>query len=260
MATNHNDGLLYIDNANKNIYFYDTDVPLLKKLGKILVEDYPKYQVLAFDNLPDFKDDLIKERPTLLIMEITEESAEEVLEIVRKIRGDVVDKSVPIVFTGIRENLEKYSREIQNFDIHVIPKAIRVPLFKSVIQTAITEANTMQVDIITLQEGEHLFLDGDTAESIYIIKKGQLEVYKNHDGEDFVLGKIKDGEVVGEMAFLEGNRRSASVRALEECEILNIHLANLREYLGSQPFWLEMILHALVERLYEANKKIVGKK
>lgn len=258
MPTSHKDGFLYIDNANKNIYFYDTDVTLLKKLGTLLVEDYPKYQILAFDNLPDFKNDLIKERPTILIMEITEESAEEVFSIVKEVRSNVLNKDTPIVLTGIRENLDKYSREINTFEIHVVPKAIRIPLFRSVIQVAITEANTMQVDIITLQEGEHLFRDDDTADSIYIIKKGQLEVYKDHDGEKFILGKIKDGEVVGEMAFLEGNRRSASVRALEECEILNIHLSNLKEYLGSQPFWLEMILHALVDRLYQANKKILS--
>lgn len=260
MPSTHKDGLLYIDNADKNIFFYDKDIPLLKKIGKLLLEEYPKYQILAFDNLPDFKDDLITQRPTLLILELTEDSHDEVFEIVRNVRGDNLLKDTPIVFTGIREVLENHAREISNFNIYTVPKAIRIPLFKSVVQTALTEATSMQVDIMTLQPGECLFIQGDTAHAIYIIKTGQLEVYQTHDGEDFILGKINDGEVVGEMAFLEGNRRSASVRALEECEVLKLQLDNLRSYLSSQPFWLEMILHALVDRLMQANQKLVENK
>lgn len=260
MPSDHQDEILYIDNPNKSIFFYDRDIQLLKKLGGLLVDDYPKHEVIAFDNLDDFSDELLKTRPEVFILEYHSEEKVKIFDLIRSWKKDSLVKDIPIIFLGIRESLEEVKKEIAQFDIFMVPKAVRIPLFKSVVQTALTEANSMKVDKITLKQGENLFLQGDAASKIYITKKGQLEVYHSHDGEDFILGKIGEGEVVGEMAFLEGDKRSASVRALEEVEVLALDISNIKSYLSSQPFWLDMILHALVHRLREANQKLSHEK
>lgn len=250
--------LLYVDNPNKNIYLLDSDVSLLKKLGNALVEDYPAFQVLAFDNWEDLKDDLLKERPTLFILELAGGNEAYFFDFIRSLKKDDLLKDIPVIVTGTRDVLAQCQSDISKFDLHEVPKAIRMPTFMSMVQTCLTEASSLKVEVIHLQAGENLFLQGDKARMIYITRVGQLEVYHTQDGEDFVLGVVGESEILGEMAFLEKKPRSASVRALEHCEVLGLNIENLHSYLEAQPFWLTLMLNGLVSRLKEANKKKIN--
>lgn len=255
MPSSIDEGLLYVDNPNKNIFFLDHDVDVLRKLGNILVEDYPSFQILAFDNWVDLNDDLLKERPTLFILELIRNQEKVFFEFIRELKKNPLLKDTPIIVTGTRDILMEFDKDIHKFECQVVPKAIRVPHFKSVVQACLNEASSLKVEIISLVQGENLFLQGDASRNIFIAKKGQLEVYHVRDGEEFILGRICEGEVVGEMAFIENINRTASVRALERCEVISLDLSNLHQYLEAQPFWLTMILKALVERLRDANQK-----
>lgn len=259
MPSKVEDDLLYVEGPNKNIFLLDKDIPTLKKLGNVLVEEYPNFHILAFDNWEDLEDDLIKEKPLVLILELTNEDSEKFFDFVRGLKKDNLTKDIPIMVTGTRDILAKNQHDISKFDLHQIPKAIRIPHFKSVVQACLNEAASMSVELITLNQGENLFLQGDRAQHIYITKSGQLEVYQTRDGDDFILGVVNEREVVGEMAFLERMPRSASVRAKERCEVLSLNLENLHSYLDAQPFWLSMILHSLVDRLRSTNKKLFEK-
>ncbi len=259
MPSKIEDDLLYVEGPNKNIFLYDKDVQTLKKLGGVLVEEYPSFQILAFDNWEDLADDLISEKPQVMILELVDSESSQFFDFIRDLKKDTLTKDIPLMVTGTREVLNKHQHDISKFNLHQIPKAVRIPFFKSVVQACLNEASSMNVELITLEQGENLFLQGDSAKNIYITKSGQLEVYHTVDGEDFILGVIKEREVVGEMAFLEKAPRSASVRAKEHCEILCLNLDNLHSYLEAQPFWLSMILSSLVDRLREANKKIITK-
>lgn len=259
MPSKVEDELLYVEGPNKNIFLLDKDIPTLKKLGNVLVEEYPSFQILAFDNWEDLEDDLIKEKPVVFILELTREESNKTFDFIRAIKKDTLTKDIPIMITGTRDVLGEFQHDIGKFDLHQIPKAIRIPQFKSVVQACLNEASSMNVELITLEQGENLFLQGDRAQHIYITKSGQLEVYQTGDGDDFILGVIREREVVGEMAFLEKRPRSASVRAKEHCEILSLNLENLHAYLEAQPFWLSMILHSLVDRLRQTNQKLFEK-
>ncbi|GEM_PF-2998904 len=258
MPSSVDEGLLYINNPNKNIYILDHEVDVLKKLGNILVEEYPSFQILAFDNWEDLNDDLISEIPTLFILELMRGQESVFFDFVRKIKKDSIMKDVPIIVLGHRDILLDCDSDIHKFECQTVPKAVRVPHFKSVVQACLNEARSLKVEVITLEQGENLFLQGDKASQIFIPKKGQLEVFHVKDGVEFILGQISEGQVVGEMAFLENINRTASVRALEHCEVLGLNLENLHQYLEAQPFWLTLILKALVERLRDANLKNIN--
>jgi hypothetical protein len=256
MPSKIEDDILYVDNPNKNIFIFDRDVQVLKKLGNALLEEYPSFQVLAFDNWEDLKDDLLKERPTLFIFELEENEADDFFDFVRFLKKEELLKNVPIIVTGTREVLTQYHGNISKFDLYEVPKAIRMPTFKAVVQNCLTEASSLKVQVINLRAGENLFLQGDKAKMIYITKVGQLEVYRTEDGEEFILGVIGESEILGEMSFLDKTPRSASVRALGACEVLALNIENLHSYLEAQPFWLTLMLKGLVSRLKEANSKM----
>ena len=56
--------------------------------------------------------------------------------------------------------------------------------------------------------------------SAFLIKKGKVEVYQdNAEGNKKVLAELKENDLFGEMAMISAVERSASVIALEDCEV-----------------------------------------
>ncbi len=72
--------------------------------------------------------------------------------------------------------------------------------------------------------GWRLFDQGATSERLYFLLSGRLVVIRKEDGEgdEAVIGYVRAGEPVGEMALLTGDRHSASVFALRDSEVLSI--------------------------------------
>jgi len=77
---------------------------------------------------------------------------------------------------------------------------------------------------IQLQEGETLIRQGDTDDGIYMIIDGELAVlilYRKQQ-KPTLIHLLKEGEIVGEMAFLDGRARSASVVAHTRATVLKL--------------------------------------
>ncbi len=86
------------------------------------------------------------------------------------------------------------------------------------------------IDTEIYKEGDFVFKEGEDGRDLYLVKSGKLEVAKEVEelGGFEQLSTIEAGEFFGEMAHLENEKRSASVRALENVEILSFHLDALQ--------------------------------
>jgi CRP/FNR family cyclic AMP-dependent transcriptional regulator len=62
--------------------------------------------------------------------------------------------------------------------------------------------------------------------------------------------------LVGEISFLDQEPRSATVKALTECELIQIPQETIDGIFKSQPKWLEILVKTLAERLRKANARI----
>lgn len=81
---------------------------------------------------------------------------------------------------------------------------------------------------------EVIVRQGDVGEELFVVLKGQVSVSATHDGTSKVeLSKIGPGEIFGEMAMLTGARRTATVQAIEECELLAIGASAFRQLLAA---------------------------
>jgi CRP-like cAMP-binding protein len=78
------------------------------------------------------------------------------------------------------------------------------------------------------------------------------------DGQEHVIGKIGVGELIGEMSLLDNMKRSATVRALEDSEVLVIPHKKFLAALDGQPRWLQILLKTISLRLRNSNE-IIGK-
>lgn len=111
-------------------------------------------------------------------------------------------------------------------------------------------------------KSEMLFRAGDpvpdeNAEA-FLVLEGRLEVYLDGaDGEPLPLGSIEPGQIVGEMALLDGQPRSAHVRACPRlgarCAVITRSV--LQRLVGEADPVLRGLLNAYAKRLRSANKQ-----
>ena len=64
-------------------------------------------------------------------------------------------------------------------------------------------------------QGDNLFREGDPADCVMRVLSGAVEVLRQVNGSEVVLGRVQTGQHLGEMGVVEGRpRRSASARAV----------------------------------------------
>jgi len=109
---------------------------------------------------------------------------------------------------------------------------------------------------IKLEANQILVHEGDLSVNMYWVMNGQLVVTKRRGQDDVILGHIYSGELVGEISFLDQEARSATVKAVSECELIEIPRESFEKIFQSQPKWLEILVKTLAERLRRASARI----
>jgi hypothetical protein len=105
--------------------------------------------------------------------------------------------------------------------------------------------------IVRVAAGEVIMLEGDEGDAAYIIERGRCEVTK----AGAVIRTMGVGEVFGEMAVLSPGRRTATVTALEDCELRRVTADTLRSELASMKPWMGAIVRTLADRFREREEK-----
>ena len=109
---------------------------------------------------------------------------------------------------------------------------------------------------IKLNANEILLREGANSTNMYLVLSGQLLVTKKRGTDDVVLGHIYSKELVGELSFLDKEPRSATVKAVTECELMEIPQDTFEKIFTDQPRWLEILYLTLAERLRKADARI----
>jgi CRP-like cAMP-binding protein len=108
----------------------------------------------------------------------------------------------------------------------------------------------------TILKDEYLLREGEHSDTMYWLQTGQLVVIKRKGNEEIQLGHIFAGELVGEMSFLDGEPRSASVRAITDCDVVEIPREVFEKVFNGQPNWFQGLVKTLTERLRKTNARL----
>jgi diguanylate cyclase (GGDEF)-like protein len=101
-----------------------------------------------------------------------------------------------------------------------------------------------------LEPGATLWQEGDAGDHVVLLLQGRLEVsHQTPDGEEVVLRHLYPGAVAGEMAALDGQSRSATVRARSASRVLLIPASRFRQFLRERPDVLEQLFWLQLERV-----------
>ncbi len=141
-------------------------------------------------------------------------------------------------------------------------KLKNIPLFKKIAeQPALLDRVIAVLEPRSIPKGRKIIGEGDTGEEMYILLKGEIEISRfTLEKESYTVAKLNDAMNIffGELALVDNDKRSATVTALTDCEILVLTRAKFLE-LGrdhSDIGWnLALEIAAMVSgRLRKANE------
>ena len=131
-----------------------------------------------------------------------------------------------------------------------------VPLFSSVPDEQLRALATV-VTRKSVTRGATIMVAGDQTDSLYIILSGRLKVMMSDaEGKEVILSILGPGEFFGEMGLIDDSPRSASVLAIEPCELLSIAKRDFNKCLADNFEMAMAVMRGLVRRLREADRKI----
>ena len=104
--------------------------------------------------------------------------------------------------------------------------------------------------------GSTLFNEGESSDWVVVVLKGRVKVSSfTAEGKEIVLALREPGALLGELAALDGQPRSATVSALDQVEALLISGDDFRAFLQAAPQASLRLLQMLTGRLRDADRK-----
>ncbi|MDX2227160.1 MAG: cyclic nucleotide-binding domain-containing protein [Verrucomicrobiae bacterium] len=105
-----------------------------------------------------------------------------------------------------------------------------------------------------------VFAEGDKGDGYYVIKSGEVLVFKVVNKQEKVLTVLGPGEIFGEMALVDDSPRSAGVRCRTEVEVWFVSREVFRRELELLPPWARQMMETLTIRLRQTSRQAVADK
>lgn len=132
----------------------------------------------------------------------------------------------------------------------------RVPAFSTLGAEELAEVAAVAVPR-QFNGGEVVFREGDASDTCYIVRSGRARAIREHpDGRSITLANFGPGEIFGELAMFDDERRSATIEAIEGTEAIAILGGDMRRLLREHPDIAVKLISALGRRLRETNERL----
>lgn len=113
-----------------------------------------------------------------------------------------------------------------------------------VLQSALgTELSQEDADVLgglvsrrDLADGEFLINEGAADDSLYVLLEGKLEVVKRSGADEVVsLAILREGDIAGELSFIDGEQHTVGLRALCDCRVLGLKREDFESVIEKNP-------------------------
>ena len=111
--------------------------------------------------------------------------------------------------------------------------------------------------LLSFERGTTIFKEGDHGADMYLVKSGEIEIYRVRHGIRIQLSLIGPGEVFGILATLGNHERAAAADAIQKSEIVVIPSKHLEAVLQTTPAWLKVLIKNLISTVNNINDKYV---
>jgi CRP/FNR family transcriptional regulator len=104
---------------------------------------------------------------------------------------------------------------------------------------------------------EVVFRENDDSDTCYVVRTGHARALREHsDGRQITLATFGPGDIFGELAMFSAERRSATVEAIDDLEVVAILGNDMRSLMRRHPDIAVALVVALGRRLREANERL----
>jgi CRP/FNR family transcriptional regulator, cyclic AMP receptor protein len=132
----------------------------------------------------------------------------------------------------------------------------RVPAFSTLAPDDLREVSRAAVPR-SFASGAVVFREGDQGDTCYIVHSGHARAVREHSqGRTITLATFGAGEIFGELAMFDEERRSATIETLEDTDLIAILSSDMRRLLRTHPDIAVKLLAALGRRLRETNDRL----
>jgi len=122
---------------------------------------------------------------------------------------------------------------------------------------ALLERLAGQVNDVRVRAGTWIMREGESANSMFIVRSGRLEVIEEGPPETLIR-ILRRGDVLGELALLRDDTRSASVRARRDAELVELGRAEFEALIKDEPGFALGLLRVMGERLAASRTSVVA--
>jgi CRP/FNR family transcriptional regulator, cyclic AMP receptor protein len=110
----------------------------------------------------------------------------------------------------------------------------------------------------SFESGQVVFRQGGQSDTCYVVYAGRARAVRQHgDGRIITLATFGPGDIFGELALFEDERRSATVEALEPTSAVAVLGPDMRRLMVEHPQIAMRLMIALARRLRETNERLV---
>ena len=132
----------------------------------------------------------------------------------------------------------------------------RVPVFSTLEPADLEQIAQMAVPR-HFEPGQVVFREGDSSDTCYVVREGHARAVRSHgDGRTITLATFGPGDIFGELAMFEDERRSATVEAIEPTSVVGVLGPDMRRLMNEHPQIAARLVIALGRRLRETNERL----
>jgi hypothetical protein len=139
------------------------------------------------------------------------------------------------------------------------PEPVRsvIPLFADLTQEEFNDFIKRMV-VRTASPNAPILREGEGGSSVYVITRGSVRVFTTVHGRNVDLAVLRTSDFFGEIAFLTGRPRTATVEAMEETDLLELPEEELIDLIAKRPRVRDVMMRFYEERVQSTIEKVKG--
>jgi CRP/FNR family cyclic AMP-dependent transcriptional regulator len=138
--------------------------------------------------------------------------------------------------------------------MQLVPELKKVDVFKDVPEAGL-HAIAAIAEIVTLDTGDTVIVEGGPADALYVIRFGSCRVYKEKGGDPHEVVVVGEGSHLGASALLDRRARSATVVAAEPTELIAFRAERLLEVLEKDPVTAAAFYRAFATSVFQRLRR-----
>ncbi len=138
----------------------------------------------------------------------------------------------------------------------VLELLARVPVFSALEHDDLERIAEVAVPR-AFEPGQVVFREGDSSDTCYVVRLGRARAISTHpDGRTITLATFGPGDIFGELAMFEDERRSATVEAVEQTSVVGVLGPDMRRLMAEHHEIAVRLVISLGRRLRETNGRL----